>query len=150
MDATPFSTQGSRPLGHSLPGAGHSLPGAGRPQFGQGSASAMSMKWSALHDAADAVGAMAGIAPQPMKPDVRNFPALMRDTGGWRRELAEQGIEDLSAIMEPGVSALIAAHARGASPAAAAMALWSEFQAARDALLVLAPPKGAAGPMRRA
>ena len=143
MDATPFSTQGARPLGPTL-------PGAGRPQFGQGSASAMSMKWSALHDAADAVGAMAGIAPQAMKTDVRNFPALMRDSGGWRRELAEQGIEDLSAIMEPGVSALLAAHARGANPAAAAMALWNEFQAARDAVLSLAPPRGLGGPVRRA
>ena len=38
------------------------LPGAGRPQFGQGSTSAMSMKWSALHDAAAVVGALAAVA----------------------------------------------------------------------------------------
>ena len=37
---------------------------------------------------------LAGIAAEPMRPEVRNFPALMRDIGGWRRELAEQGIDD--------------------------------------------------------
>jgi len=143
MDQTPFNP----PQGRSLPGG---LPGAGRAQFGQGSASAMSMKWSALHDAAAAVGALAGQRAEPMKHEVRNFPALMRDVGGWRCRTAEQGIEDLSAIMEPGLSALLSAHARGAAPSAAALALWNEFLSARDALLALTPPPGGARPMRRA
>lgn len=116
------------------------LPASGRPQFGHGSASAMSMKWSALHDAAAAVGALAGIASGPMAAEVRNLPTVMREAGGWRRETAEQGIEDIAAFMEPGLAALLAARARGANPAAAARALWHEFQAARDALLALAPP----------
>ena len=125
------------------------LPGAGRAQFGKASASAMSMKWSALHDAASAAAMLAGIAPEPMTPDQRNFPAAMRDAGGWRRELAEQGVEDLSAIMEPGISALLAVHARGVDPGAAATALWREFVCARDALLTLAP-QGTLGPLRSA
>jgi hypothetical protein len=54
------------------------------------------------------------------------------------RELVETGVADIAAIMEPGLSALIAAHARGASPQAAAMALWEEFLGARDALMALA------------
>jgi hypothetical protein len=132
MDATP-----SNPAN---PGAGGHLAGAGRPPFAPGSTSALSLKWSALHDAAVAVGAIAGLAGEPMRPAVRNFPAVMRDAGGWRRELAEQGIEDLTAVMEPGLSALLAAHARGVNPAAAAQALWREFIAARDALLALVPP----------
>ena len=69
-----------------------------------------------------------------MRADVRNFPAVMRDAGGWRRDMAEQGIEDLAAIMEPGMAALLAVHARGISPASAALALWQEFHAARAAL----------------
>ncbi len=36
------------------------LPGAGRAHFGKASASAMSMKWSALHDAARVVGHAGG------------------------------------------------------------------------------------------
>ena len=126
------------------------VPAAGRAQFGKASASAMSMKWSALHDAATAASMLAGVAAKPMTAEQRNFPAVMRDAGGWRRELAEQGIEDLNAIMEPGIAALLAVHARGVDPTAAASALWREFVTARDALFALAPPPGALGPLRTA
>ena len=121
------------------PGTGV-LPPTGRAEFGQASASAMSMKWAALHDAATVVGTLAGVATEPMRPELRNFPAVMRDLGGWRREAAEQGIDDLSAIMEPGLAALLAVHARGTNPAVPALALWQEFQVSRAALLVLSPP----------
>lgn len=97
------------------------------------------MKWSALHDAAQAVAAIAGAQVRPVPAEIRNFPAVARDAGGWRRDLVEQGVEDLSAIMEPGLAALLAALARGANPRGAAQALWNEFNAARDAMLDLAP-----------
>lgn len=128
--------------------AGGALPGSGRAEFGQASASAMSMKWSALHDAAEVLAALAGIATEGMRADLRNFPAVMRDAGGWRRTMAEQGIDDLTAIIEPGIAALLAVNARGTSPASAALALWQEFQAARAALLTLIPPAGTMGPLR--
>ncbi len=130
---------------HSFTASGTgALPTSGRPEFGQASASAMSMKWSALHDAVNVVGMLAGLAAEPTRPEIRNFPAMMRDTGGWRREFAEQGISDLSAVMEPGLAALLAVHARGANPAVPALALWQEFHAARAALLALVPPQAAA------
>ena len=94
------------------------------------------------------VAMLAGIAAEPMRPEVRNFPALMRDCGGWRRSLADQGIEDLSAVMEPGLAALLAVHARGIDPATAALALWQEFCAARAALLALTPPPEELAPRR--
>jgi hypothetical protein len=146
---TDFGTSGQagNPPGNP---AGGALPGSGRAQFGQASTSALGMKWSALHDAAAVVATLAGIAPEPMTAVLRNFPAVMRDAGGWRRAMAEQGIEDMSAFMEPGLSALLAVHARGVSPAPPAQALWQEFLAARDALVLLTPPPGEAGPMRRA
>jgi hypothetical protein len=50
--------------------------------------------------------------------------------------------------MEPGLAALLAVSARGGNPAAAALALWQEFDAARAALLLLAPPPGEASPGR--
>ena len=124
------------------------LPTSGRAEFGQASASAMSMKWSALHDAVAVVGSLTGMAPEAMRPEVRNFPAMMRDIGGWRRDLAEQGIDDLSAVMEPGLAALLAIHARGVNPAPAALALWQEFHAARAALLALTPPPEDMAPRR--
>jgi hypothetical protein len=131
----------------ATPAAG-ALPTSGRAEFGQASASAMSMKWSALHDAVAVVGSLTGMAPETMRPEIRNFPAMMRDVGGWRRDLAEQGIEDLSAVMEPGLAALLAIHARGVNPAPAALALWQEFHAARAALLALTPPPEDMAPRR--
>ena len=125
------------------------LPGSGRAEFGQASASAMSMKWAALHDAAGVVAMLAGVAAEPMQPELRNFPANMRDAGGWRRDLAEQGIGDLAAIMEPGIAALLAVQARGVNPATPAFALWQEFQSARNGLLTLVPPPGETPGSRR-
>lgn len=142
MDQTPNT--------FNQPTATGGLPGSGRAVFGQASASAMSMKWSALHDAAGAVALLAGVEVEHMRPEIRNFPAVMRDAGGWRRDLAEQGVEDLTAIMEPGLAALLAVHARGADASAAALALWQEFHMARNALLALVPPSGMAGPRRSA
>ena len=142
MNAIPPSMTGSTVSGN--------LPGAGRAEFGQASASSMSMRWSALHDAAGIVATLAGIAAEPQRPEQRNYPALMRDAGGWRRALAEQGVDDLTAMMEPGLTALLAVHARGADPAAAALALWQEFHVARSALLALAPPPTQPTPRRTA
>lgn len=116
------------------------LPGTAQPQLGQDPTGAISMKWSAIHDAAAAVSALAGVSDEEMQLEVRDFPAAIRHAEGWRREAAEQGIEDLSAILEAGLSALLSAHARGANPTAPALALWREFRAARDALLALVPP----------
>ena len=82
-----------------------------------------------------------------------DMDGLMFDTErlmlrAWRRAMAEQGVDDLSAIMEPGLSALLAVRARGGDASAPAMTLWEEFLAARDALLALAPPQGGNGPRR--
>jgi hypothetical protein len=81
MNSGPFSSPSA---------VGGSLPGSGRAEFAQGAASAMAMKWSALHDAASVVATLAGLAPEPRKSEVRNGPAQSRDTGGWRKTLAEQ------------------------------------------------------------
>lgn len=118
----------------------HGLPGAMRPQFGQAPAGSLSVKWTALHDAANVVAGLGGIPAAAMPTRLRNFPAAMRDAGGWRRALAEQGVQDLAAFMEPGLSALLAVRARGADAAPAALALWEEFKLARDTLLSLTPP----------
>lgn len=130
MDANPF---------HDRPVAGGGgFAGSGRARFGQGAANALSMKWSALHDAAATVALLAGSEAQAMTQEARAFPASLRDAPPATRELVEQGVADIAAIMEPGLSALIAAHARGANPQAAAAALWEEFVETRDALMALA------------
>jgi len=147
---------GSGPSGFGNSAAGQAkaalqgaLPQAGRANFGQAAASSMSMKWSALHDAAGVVASLAALPHGQMKPEERNFPAVIRDCGGWRREMAEQGVDDLSVILEAGLAALLAVHARGVDTRPAATALWQEYETARVALLALVPPTSGPG-MRRA
>ncbi len=106
------------------------------------------MRWAAVADAANVVAMLAGIEPERTTPEVRNFPALIRDAETWRREQAENGVADLAAVMEPGIAALLAVNARGADPKPAAMALWREFIAARSAILSLLPANGGLGPRR--
>src|SRR5438270_4715813 len=85
-----------------------------RPALAPSPASATSVKWAALADAANAVTVLAGLAPERPAAELRNFPALIRDDEPWRRERAENGIADLAAIMEPGMATLLAVNARGA------------------------------------
>lgn len=105
-----------------------------------GALGSIAMKWAALHQAGQVLAAIAGAENEIPSLETRAFPAIMREAGGWRCQLAEQGIDDLTAIMEPGLSALLAALDRGADPRAAARSLWNEFVAARDAMVALAPP----------
>jgi hypothetical protein len=105
----------------------------------------MSGQWAALHDIAAAVATMAGLAPENPSAQLRDFPTLISEVGGWRYELANNGVADLSAMMRPGVTALLAVAARGQDPTAAALTLWREFHHARAALLGLIPQPGHAG-----
>lgn len=116
------------------------VPGVDMPVLPGQAAGTLELHWEAIHEAAEAVAAFAGITPEPFGPEVRGFPQALCHFGGWRRDLARQGVEDLAAIMEPGLAAVLAVHDSGANAAAAAMALWQEFLTARDALLTLAPP----------
>ena len=104
--------------------------------------SSMSVQWDALQDAATAVAALAGLAAEKPSAQVRNFPASIKDAGGWRLELARNGVTDLAAMMRPGVKALLAVSARGQDPTAAALTLWREYHHARAALLALVPEQG--------
>jgi len=136
-------------------------PSFGSPSFGsQGqrpaidrstvAANATSLRWSALGDAGQVVALLAGVDPEGTNRTIRNFPVLIRDCPPWRRELAENMVADLAAVMEPGIAALLAVNARGADPRAAARALWREFANARAAVLALLPPTGDMGPPRLA
>jgi len=124
MDPSPFS------FGPTLAALAGGVPGGSSP-------SRLGPTWTALHDAADTIARLAGRATVPMAPAVRNFPAAIREAGGWRLNLAEQGVSDLAAMMVPGLAALLQAHARGADAPAAAEALWQEFALAQTGLLRL-------------
>jgi hypothetical protein len=100
---------------------------------------ALDRQWSALHRAAAAVATLAGLPALDYTPEQRSFPDRIASVGGWALGLARQGVADLAAVMEPGLTALISVHARGADPVPPARALLHEFTAARDGLLTLAP-----------
>ena len=108
------------------------------------------MRWAALGDAGAVLAVMARVPGEAPDRQMRNFPALIRDCIGWRRELADNAVADLAAVMEPGLAALLAINARGADPRAAALALWQEFVHARNAIINLLPPSGDHGPRRSA
>jgi hypothetical protein len=97
------------------------------------------LQWDALHDAAAAVAVLAGLPPQAQSIQQHSFPALIQDASGWRLDWARNGMNDIAAIMQPGLAALLAVNAQGQEPAPAALALWQEFEHARDGLLELAP-----------
>lgn len=100
-------------------------------------ASGTSMRWAALCEAGQVVAMMAGVEVEPPTREIRDFPASVGECEPWRRKLADNGCADLAAVMEPGLSALLAINARGADCRPAALALWNEFVAARSALLAL-------------
>ena len=119
-------------------------PGAG--QIGP----VTSIRWSALGDAGVVVAMLAGIEAERPSRFIRNFPGLLRDCPAWERNLAIGWIDDLTAIMEVGLAALLAVNARGTDCRPAALALWGEYILARASLLALSPPPGTLGPLRSA
>ena len=111
---------------------------AAAPPRADGADGDLAVRWDALQQAGEAVAGLAGLAAED-DADLHAFPERIGQAGGWRLELAARGIADLSAIMQPGLKALLSVHARGQDPTAAALALWLEFHAARAALLALVP-----------
>lgn len=111
-------------------------PGTPQSELRAAAPNTLTRKWTALQDTANIVATLAEIAPDRAESD---FPAVIGQAVPWRRELAERGIDDMTAVMESGLSALLGIEARGADPRAAAQALWREFAEARSAILALSP-----------
>lgn len=95
-------------------------------------------RWEALHAVSAMLARLADLSPERASAEVAAFPATIEDGGPHQRSLALQGIEDIEAMMEPGLAALEAIIARGGSPCAPALTLWREFHSAREALLDIA------------
>lgn len=70
---------------------------------------------------------------------------MMAEATPWQRDLAKRGIEDIVALLRPGMQALTTLVERGTATEAPALALWREFHEASEAVLsVLAPHSEAA------
>ncbi len=129
MDATPINLDSAIPLE------------AGLTAGAVGFSDVTGLKWTALHEAAAVVAALAGVPQQPLAPELRGFTGALARAPHFRRELAEQGVDDLTAIMQPGIAALIAVRSHGGDATAPATALWHEFTSSRDALVALVTPQ---------
>ena len=114
------------------------------------SGSKISRQWTAVQDAATAVAMLAGVPAEQPSQAIRSFPARILDASGWRLELAKNQNDDMTAMMQPGLSALLAVNARGQNAQPAALTLWQEYVAARNAVLSLLPQTGNLGPRRSA
>jgi hypothetical protein len=96
-----------------------------------------SMRWSALGGAGNIVAALAGERREEGVPQMREFTVLLQDCPAWKRELVECSVDDLAAIMQPGMATLLSLNQREADVRPAARALWQEFVAARTAVVAL-------------
>lgn len=101
----------------------------------------IAQRCNALEQAGAIVAVLAGIDTASRTEEFSSLAERLDDLCGPRRALAEHSLDDLVAIMQPGVAALLAAAERGVEPSAPALALYGEFSAARDALAVLLPPE---------
>ncbi|MFU7527013.1 hypothetical protein [Qipengyuania sp. ASV99] len=100
---------------------------------------ALMQRWADLHTNAAKLASVAGLKPEPLDEELAVFPALLGEAGEWQRAMAKQGIEDMDAMMRPGLAALDRMAARGLDASVPALALWREFFLAREAVLALIP-----------
>ena len=105
----------------------HELPELGR----------LGEQWEAVHEAAAAVGNLAQLGRESLTPEIEQLPHRAAEQGGWHYEMVAHGIEDLAAVMQPGLRALLSLTAQGQDTTAAALTLWREFHTARTAILDL-------------
>ncbi len=94
-------------------------------------------RWAALHDRADELAQMAQLATEPRATKCDAFANLTGGASDWQRNLAAQALDDIEAMMEPGLTALKFLEQRNQDLCAPALALWREFYSARDAVLTM-------------
>ena len=100
-------------------------------------ASRAGARWAVLEGAARTVALLAGKETAlGSDTDMAASLTALHPAGA---HLAARAIDDLAAVLEPGIGALLAVRERGLDPGPAAAALLDEFCLARAALLALAP-----------
>ncbi|MBX7541607.1 hypothetical protein [Qipengyuania sphaerica] len=115
------------------------LPPATGPDARLGEPAALAVQWDAVHEAAAAVAILAQLGEEQVDEDIRDLPQRAVDLGGAKFELVARGIDDLAAVMQPGLRALLSMSAQGQDTTSAALTLWREFHSARAAVLAVAP-----------
>lgn len=95
-------------------------------------------KWQELHARAADLAQLAQLSPEPFAGEIAAFPDRLNKATPRQRDLVRQGLEDLEAMMQPGLVALETLRRRGRAVHVPALALWREFYTARTAVMALA------------
>ena len=90
-------------------------------------------RWEALGHEAEQLAQLAGLGPHDAMPTA--FPEAIERTSQWQRDLVRNAVEDIEAMMQPGLTALCILAERGQDVSAPALTLWRELHAARSAVL---------------
>ena len=119
-------------------------PARGRGHVGQSDTpsvdeASLSAQWEAVHEAATAVGTLAQLGQEPMDEHIRDLPRRAVSLGGPNLAMVARGVDDLAAVLQPGLRALLDLTGKGHDTTCAALTLWREFHNARAAILTLAP-----------
>ena len=96
-------------------------------------------RWDAVHEAAAAVAGLAQLAREEPGAEIASLPLRAAQQESQTFALVADAIDDLAAVMQPGLRALLALTAGGKDTTAAAMTLWREFHMARAAIMRLVP-----------
>ena len=99
----------------------------------------LASQWDAVHEAAAAIGALAQLGRGDEDDAVKGLPDRALQLGGFEYEMVMRGVDDLAAVMQPGLRALLALSAQGQDTTSAALTLWQEFHKSRDAIIGFAP-----------
>jgi len=98
----------------------------------------MSSRWRDMHQQANDLAELAGLAHEPFGGAIARFDKGVTGLPQRESELVWQAIEDVDAMLEPGMRALVKISQRGQDVTAPALALWREYYNARAAILRLA------------
>jgi hypothetical protein len=93
------------------------------------------LRWDEMHDQAARLAELAKVAQPVATLTEAQFVALLQAAPSRERQLVWQGVEDIGAMLQPGLVALGTLKRRGQDTAIPAAALWQEFVAARDGLI---------------
>lgn len=100
----------------------------------------ISDRWEELHEKAEELARLAELAPEKQVNSHDGFATRFDAATEWQQMMTLQAIDDIAAMLRPGLQAVHVVQSRGADASAAALALWREFYEARAALLVLLEP----------
>ncbi|MDY7096534.1 MAG: hypothetical protein SXU28_00195 [Pseudomonadota bacterium] len=98
-------------------------------------------RWRSLHDQSCRLAILAELSPEPFAGEIEAFLDRLALASDWRRNVIEQHISDMAAMMQPGMTAIDTLVSRDVSAHAPALALWREFYNARETVLALVRPE---------